>query len=61
VGDLIYRETPLLREAAGKGCRTFNGLGMLLWQGALAFELWTGRKPPHELMRQVLLQAMAGA
>lgn len=58
VGDLIYRETPLLAEASKKGCRTFNGLGMLLWQGVLAFELWTGRTPPVDLMRQVLLEGM---
>ncbi|GAB4389699.1 MAG: shikimate dehydrogenase [Thermodesulfovibrionales bacterium] len=58
-GDLIYRETPLLRTAAGRGCRTFHGLGMLLWQGVLAFELWTGQSPPHELMRKVLLEGMA--
>jgi shikimate dehydrogenase len=61
VGDLIYRETPLLAEASRRGCRTFNGLGMLLWQGVLAFELWTGRTPPVDLMRQVLLEGMKGA
>lgn len=55
VGDLIYRETPLLREAAKKGCRTFNGLGMLIWQGALAFELWTGEVPPYQIMRKALM------
>ncbi|MEJ2323753.1 MAG: shikimate dehydrogenase [Nitrospirota bacterium] len=54
VGDLIYRETPLLREAASKGCRVFNGLGMLIWQGALAFELWTGEPPPYKIMRKTL-------
>jgi shikimate dehydrogenase len=54
VGDLIYKETPLLKEAASKGCRTFNGLGMLIWQGALAFELWTGETPPYEIMRKAL-------
>lgn len=54
VGDLIYRETPLLKEAASKGCKVFNGLGMLIWQGALAFELWTGEPPPYEIMRKTL-------
>ncbi|MBI4822766.1 MAG: shikimate dehydrogenase [Nitrospirae bacterium] len=54
IGDLIYKETPLLKKAGRKGCRTFNGLGMLLWQGVFAFELWTGVKPPHELMRKSL-------
>jgi shikimate dehydrogenase len=61
VFDLIYRprETALLREAKRRGCRVLNGLGMLLYQGALAFELWTGRKPPEEAMRTALLQALA--
>jgi shikimate dehydrogenase len=54
VGDLIYRETPLLREAASKGCTVFSGLGMLIWQGALAFELWTGEAPPYEIMSKTL-------
>lgn len=58
VGDLIYRETPLLREASRRGCRAFNGLGMLLWQGALALELWTGKTPPHEVMREALMRGL---
>lgn len=58
VGDLIYKETPLLREASKRGCKTFNGLGMLLWQGVSAFELWTGKTPPHELMREALLKGV---
>lgn len=61
VGDLIYRETPLLREASRMGLRTFNGLGMLLWQGALALELWTGKTPPHEIMREALTRGLEGA
>jgi shikimate dehydrogenase len=61
VHDLIYRprETALLREAKKRGCRVLDGLGMLLYQGSLAFELWTGRKPPEEAMRTALLQALA--
>lgn len=54
VCDLIYRETPLLREAAKIGCATHDGLGMLLWQGVFAFEIWTGVKPPADIMRQAL-------
>jgi shikimate dehydrogenase len=48
VYDMIYRpaETRLLREARGAGCRSSNGLGMLLYQGARALELWTGRAAP---------------
>jgi shikimate dehydrogenase len=61
VYDLIYRprETALLREAKRLGCQVLGGLGMLLYQGALAFELWTGRKPPEQAMRTALLQALA--
>ena len=55
VCDLIYKNTPLLQKASMKGCRTLNGLGMLLWQGAFAFELWTGKKAPIEVMRKALL------
>jgi shikimate dehydrogenase len=55
VCDLIYRDTPLLRAAAGLGCRTLDGSGMLLWQGVLAFEIWTGVKPPVEVMKDALM------
>lgn len=55
--DLIYKETPLLKEAGKKGCRTLDGLGMLLWQGVLASELWTGKKPPVDVMRAALAKA----
>jgi|Deesub1362B_J571_1020462.scaffolds.fasta_scaffold00069_24 shikimate dehydrogenase len=58
VGDLIYWRTPLLEEASRRGLRCFDGLGMLLWQGVLASELWTGRRPPHQSMRQALLQGL---
>ncbi|MBI3378046.1 MAG: shikimate dehydrogenase [Nitrospirae bacterium] len=56
VCDLIYKNTLLLQRASRKGCRTLNGLGMLLWQGAFAFELWTGKKPPVEVMRKELIK-----
>lgn len=55
VCDLIYKKTKLLEMASKKGCRTLDGLGMLLWQGAFAFELWTGKKPPVEVMRKALV------
>jgi shikimate dehydrogenase len=56
VYDMIYRpaETPLLRAAKAAGCRTANGLGMLLHQGAKAFEIWTGQTAPLEVMRRAL-------
>ena len=55
VCDLIYSETRLLLDASNRGCITVNGLGMLLWQGALAFELWTSVSPPVDIMRNALL------
>lgn len=48
VSDVIYnpRETRFLKEAREAGCRTFNGMYMLLYQGAEAFRLWTGKEMP---------------
>ena len=48
VSDVIYnpRETRFLREAREAGCQTFNGMYMLLYQGAEAFRLWTGQDMP---------------
>ena len=56
VYDLIYRpaETPLLKAAQAAGCRISNGLGMLLYQGAQALEIWTGQTAPIDVMREAL-------
>ncbi len=56
VVDLVYkpRETTVLARAKERGLKTVDGLGMLLHQGALAFELWTHLPAPVEIMRQVL-------
>ncbi|MDD5454569.1 MAG: shikimate dehydrogenase [Candidatus Ratteibacteria bacterium] len=56
VVDIIYSppETKLLRMARKKNIKTINGLDMLLHQGALSFELWTGKKAPIEVMRKAL-------
>jgi len=56
VADIVYRPggTPWLAAAAGRGARTVDGLGMLLHQGAAAFEQWTSRHPPVEVMREAL-------
>jgi len=54
VGDLIYKNTPFLAHAQKMGHRTFNGLGMLLWQGVLSSQIWTGQMPPVETMRRAL-------
>lgn len=51
VMDLTYRETPLLRAAGDRGLGTLDGLGMLIYQGARAFELWLGRPAPVDVMR----------
>jgi shikimate dehydrogenase len=55
VVDLIYhRETAFLQEARRLHLPNLNGMGMLLHQGALSFEYWTGRKAPLRIMREVL-------
>jgi shikimate dehydrogenase len=53
VFDLVYNpaETRLLAQAHAAGAMAVYGLGMLVHQGALAFELWTGQSPPIEVMR----------
>lgn len=62
VYDMIYRpaETPLLAAARAAGCRAANGLGMLLYQGAAALELWSGRPAPLEAMRTALEREVHG-
>jgi shikimate dehydrogenase len=60
--DMIYRpaETPFLETARLAGCRTANGLGMLLYQGAAALELWSGQPAPVEVMRRALVSHIYG-
>jgi shikimate dehydrogenase len=62
VYDMIYRpaETKLLAAAKTAGCKTANGLGMLLHQGAKAFEIWTGQPAPLVVMRRALEQNIYG-
>lgn len=57
VYDLVYspRNTKLLQRARAAGATAVDGLGMLLHQGAVAFELWTGRDAPVDVMRTALL------
>lgn len=52
VCDIVYnpRQTSLLKLARQKGCRTVEGIGMLVYQGAAAFRLWTGREAPVDAM-----------
>jgi shikimate dehydrogenase len=59
VYDLVYhRETPLVREARRRGCVAAGGLSMLLYQGAESLRLWTGRRPPLDVMRKALEHAI---
>ncbi len=62
VYDMIYRpvETALLSAAKISGCKTSNGLGMLLHQGAKAFEIWTGKPAPLAVMRRALEENIYG-
>ena len=63
VADLIANpvETPLLKAALASGRRTLGGLPMLVYQGAAAFELWTEREAPIEVMLAEAKAAMAGS
>lgn len=56
VYDVIYnpRETKFLRLARERGAKTHNGLGMLLYQGAAAFEKWTGQEMPIEIIKPIV-------
>ncbi len=56
VYDIVYTPpvTPLMHAAVKRGCKTLGGLGMLVHQGAIAFEKWTGIRPCIETMRHAL-------
>ncbi len=60
VMDIVYSPltTRLLQEAASRGCRTIDGLQMLLYQGAAQFTLWTNQPAPHVAMREALLREL---
>jgi shikimate dehydrogenase len=60
VADLTYRDTDLLAAAKDRGLPTLDGLGMLVHQGARAFELWTGQPAPVETMLAAARRARAG-
>lgn len=62
VFDLIYMypETAFLSTARSAGAQIANGLGMLLHQGARAFEIWTGIQPDTDAMRRTLEKAVYG-
>ena len=54
--DLVYnpRDTRLMQQARAGGAHTVGGIGMLVWQGAVAFARWTGVTPPVDIMRQAI-------
>jgi len=60
VVDIVYNpiKTRLLREAEEAGAETVSGVDMFVWQGALAFEIWTGVKAPVELMRAEVVRQL---
>ena len=62
VYDIIYTppETRLMKVAKEKGVKTIGGMGMLVYQGAIAFQLWTKQFPPVDTMRRALMEALGG-
>jgi len=60
VFDIVYNpiKTRLLKEAETASAQTIGGLDMLAWQGAIAFEKWTGRKAPLDLMKKEAIKAL---
>jgi shikimate dehydrogenase len=60
VCDVVFNppETRLLRAARQRGLPVLDGLSMLVYQGAIGFELWTGQKAPEAVMKDALRQAL---
>jgi len=60
VADVVFSppQTRLLRDAAARGCRTLDGLGMLVNQGVIGVQYWTGVNPDAAAMRRALEEAM---
>lgn len=58
VYDIVYepRETQFMNYARKAGCKTINGINMLLWQGAIAFKIWFGIDMPQDYVRKELFQ-----
>ncbi len=56
VADVIFNppDTRLIRDARARGCRTLDGLGMLVNQAVIGFKIWTLIDPDRELMRESL-------
>ena len=62
VYDMVYtpQQTPLMEEARRAGAKVLGGLWMLVYQGAAAFEMWTSREAPVDLMHEAGLRALGG-
>ena len=62
VYDMVYtpQQTPLMEEARRAGAKVLGGLWMLVYQGAAAFEMWTSREAPVDLMHEAGLRALSG-
>lgn len=60
VMDIVYNplKTRLLKEAENIGCVTIDGVAMFVYQAAFQFELWTGKKAPIDIMRNVVLNSL---
>lgn len=60
VSDIVYtpRETLLLKEAKARGAAVHGGLGMFIYQGAYAFEYWTGKSAPVDAMRRIVEESL---
>jgi shikimate dehydrogenase len=60
VFDTVYNpiKTQLLKEAEKAGATTISGVEMLVWQGVLAFEMWTHHKAPVEVMREAVIKML---
>lgn len=56
VADVIYapEQTAMLKMAQEAGCKTMNGSGMMLYQGAAAFNLWTGQDMPIDYIKEIM-------
>jgi shikimate dehydrogenase len=60
IADVVFNppETRLLAAARRQGLRTLDGLSMLVYQGVIGFQMWTGQDPPEQVMKQALAKAL---
>ncbi|MEJ5227528.1 shikimate dehydrogenase [Thermodesulfovibrio sp.] len=59
--DVVYPQTPLMKEVKKKGCKVIGGLGMLVWQAVYAFEIWTGVRPSAEIFMKILNKVLTNS